>query len=110
MDDTFDSSRALVVSNSLRDSAKNSKHESACACRWVSQRDGRSCEACMEIETVAAERFIRQRNHWADHFRRCVVATRLLAQVVVGDRKKRLVEVKPRIRLAFADLVPIDCV
>ena len=55
-----------------------------------------------------AQRLVHQPHHRVDHLGRRVIGAGLLAQVVVVDFQKVLVEVEPRVRVALGHVLPID--
>ena len=61
----------------------------------------------MESETLGAQNVVYEADHGANNLRGRVVGASELAQIVVVDLEEILVEVEPRVRVAFANRLPI---
>ena len=87
--------------------AQDAEHEGPRADGRIGNGDGRRGQA-RGLLKPAPQHVIDEPHHRPDDFGRRVIRAGQLAQVVVVDLQKVLIEVEPRVGVALADRVPVD--
>ena len=98
---------AFVFAHALGQMAQHTQQEGARARGRVGHGHAVGGQATRQRKARSAQRFVDQRDHRPDDFRRRVVRASLLAQVVVVDLREVFVEVQPGVGLALAQSRPV---